>query len=238
MDIDAETGEPFDLVWTDDLMEELGRHAAAGCIHPAKEIRRAIVAGGGIQFRPQCLACGELVGQVIAKTKLPPNVPPVNKGLWEAYRIRRKNERDEIIQRHIRKQKNSSTEWRAKYNAYLNSPDWRAKRAAVLKRAGGICEGCGSRPATQAHHRTYSHVFEEFLFELVALCDECHDRIHQDDRVGLGEEWSDEFPCAGCRWGSEKEGRRWCAQFEVYTVIALSSQGRCGPKHSGFEPLK
>ena len=32
--------------------------------------------------------------------------------------------------------------------------------------------------ATQVHHLTYQHVFAEFAFELVAVCDECHARLH------------------------------------------------------------
>ena len=31
----------------------------------------------------------------------------------------------------------------------------RAARAAVRKRSGGICEGCGKHPATDQHHRLY-----------------------------------------------------------------------------------
>lgn len=52
-----------------------------------------------------------------------------------------------------------------------------AKRARVLLRAGRKCEGCGEE-ATQVHHLTYEHVFEEFLFELIAVCRGCHERLH------------------------------------------------------------
>jgi 5-methylcytosine-specific restriction endonuclease McrA len=34
--------------------------------------------------------------------------------------------------------------------------------------------------ATQVHHTTYKHVGNEFLWELRAICDECHDRFHED----------------------------------------------------------
>jgi len=36
----------------------------------------------------------------------------------------------------------------------------------------------GSEPATEVHHLTYQHVGHEFLFELVAICRECHTRWH------------------------------------------------------------
>ena len=42
-----------------------------------------------------------------------------------------------------RERKNA--EWWAGYTSYLESPAWREKSAAVLRRAGGLCEGCGIR---------------------------------------------------------------------------------------------
>jgi 5-methylcytosine-specific restriction endonuclease McrA len=57
--------------------------------------------------------------------------------------------------------------------------EWRAKSQAVLRRENYVCQGCGGR-ATQAHHLTYEHAFNEFLFELVAVCEECHAQLHAD----------------------------------------------------------
>lgn len=74
-------------------------------------------------------------------------------------------------------------EWWDWYNAYLRSPVWRERAAMVRRRAGGICEGCGTQPATQVHHLTYKHVGREFLWELRAVCEECHDRIHSEERT-------------------------------------------------------
>lgn len=71
-----------------------------------------------------------------------------------------------------------SQEWKARYAAYLQTPAWREKRTAVMKRAGGMCEGCGKRKAVQVHHTTYQNVCNEFLWELRAVCDPCHNRIH------------------------------------------------------------
>lgn len=73
-------------------------------------------------------------------------------------------------------------EWRAVYEAYLSSEPWREKRALVMKRAAGLCEGCGLRPAIQAHHVTYKHLTNEFLWELRAVCVECHKRIHDEGK--------------------------------------------------------
>jgi hypothetical protein len=71
-------------------------------------------------------------------------------------------------------------EWWERYDRYLSSPEWRQKAALVKRRAGGTCEGCGTNQATQVHHVTYKHVCNEFLWELRAVCNECHERIHED----------------------------------------------------------
>lgn len=73
----------------------------------------------------------------------------------------------------------TGTPWPGLYADYLKSRQWADKRDRVLRRANFHCEGCGCRPAVDVHHLTYEHVTQEFLFELVALCRECHERIHE-----------------------------------------------------------
>ena len=65
-----------------------------------------------------------------------------------------------------------------RYVDYLRSDHWQDTRRRVLQRASGFCEGCQQRRATQVHHLTYTHVGAEFLWELVAICDACHSRLH------------------------------------------------------------
>lgn len=77
-----------------------------------------------------------------------------------------------------RQQEQERREYRDRYHAYLQTPAWREKSAAVIKRADGWCEGCGVNRATQAHHLTYDHVGDEFLWELRAVCRRCHERFH------------------------------------------------------------
>lgn len=72
------------------------------------------------------------------------------------------------------------------YNSYLNSDKWRQKRAAVLRRAAGVCEGCGFAGAVEVHHKTYEHIFDEPLFDLVAICRKCHERVTEMDRARRG----------------------------------------------------
>lgn len=70
-------------------------------------------------------------------------------------------------------------EW---YHYYLTTDAWDRRRKAVLRRARNACEGCGrnNRPL-QVHHMTYENVGDEFLWELRAVCDECHERCHAHD---------------------------------------------------------
>lgn len=69
-------------------------------------------------------------------------------------------------------------QWRQEHSEYLRGEEWRFKRSLVMKRANWICEGCGFNRATQVHHLTYDHHGNEFLWELAAVCDDCHNRVH------------------------------------------------------------
>jgi hypothetical protein len=235
---DPETGETVKLNDTDELREDIRNYHDRECKHAEAQIRRVQVAGGAIHFKMQCLVCGELLGQPIRKVDAPADAPLKDDLLYERYRADRSSQYDSIISQHLRTQKVRESEWWRKYNIYLKSPEWRSKSQKVLRRAQNLCEGCQNKPATQAHHLTYEHVFGEFLFELVALCDECHSRLHEQERLATVDEWQDDFVCAGCRWQGEKGHRRWCAQFETLAIDALSPAGKCGAEHAGFEPLK
>ena len=67
---------------------------------------------------------------------------------------------------------------RDEYEQYLGSLVWRRRREKVMARANGMCEGCLSNQAEDVHHTTYAHVYNEFAFELIALCRSCHERVH------------------------------------------------------------
>lgn len=66
-----------------------------------------------------------------------------------------------------------------RYQQYLCSEQWWAKRNAVMERAGGLCEKCGYHAAEHVHHLTYIRKYNEELTDLIALCKTCHESIHQ-----------------------------------------------------------
>jgi hypothetical protein len=69
------------------------------------------------------------------------------------------------------------------YNEYLASPQWQAKRVAVIRR-DRVCQGCGGE-GNHCHHLSYDDVGREFLFQLMLLCEDCHDRWHLQGRYSV-----------------------------------------------------
>jgi 5-methylcytosine-specific restriction endonuclease McrA len=65
-----------------------------------------------------------------------------------------------------------------KYHSYLESPEWKEKRRLVIERENGICQGCNSEHIEEVHHLTYTHLYDELLFHLVGLCENCHRKSH------------------------------------------------------------
>lgn len=82
-----------------------------------------------------------------------------------------------------REQEAADRDWWRRYNAYLQSPAWQARRAAVFKRAKSICEACGKARAVEVHHKSYRYVGCEPLFDLAAVCSDCHAFITEMDRM-------------------------------------------------------
>lgn len=74
-----------------------------------------------------------------------------------------------------------NAQWWAWYNDYLESPEWHHRRRRVLDRCRGICEGCGTARAVHVHHLTYARAGREMLFDLVGVCADCHETIHDRD---------------------------------------------------------
>lgn len=78
----------------------------------------------------------------------------------------------------------SDSDWWAWYTDYLNSPQWKAKRKAVLLRAGGRCERCHQQKPIQCHHLpgSYQRIPHELPWDLAALCYDCHRAEHPGKR--------------------------------------------------------
>jgi 5-methylcytosine-specific restriction endonuclease McrA len=143
------------------------------CPHDIAAVRRRNAAHGEI-FAKQCLACGARVGQWLKR-----DVARALGGVLEAWdETLARAWSDRLLAREREARAAEEKAWQARYRAYLRSEAWARRRARVLARARERCEGCGEAKAAAVHHLTYAHLGAEFLWELVALCDPCHARVH------------------------------------------------------------
>jgi len=147
--------------------------------HAEKEWRRFGTSSGGVQIRQQCLNCGYVLGNPRKRQDGDDDIPEVDKAARDIFDKQRSEAYEDILQKHARLQFNKQNEWFREHAEYLQSDEWRLRRRLVLQRASGRCEGCGLNDATQVHHLKYDNWKAEFLFELVAICDSCHDRLHK-----------------------------------------------------------
>ena len=220
------------------FLAEMKRHREAECRHPDTEMREQIISDGRIQCKRQCTVCGAPVGSAAKKQS---GLPPWHEGAWNSYQddrtVAKKAIQLEYIRRHEQetaKLATKSEDWRAQYEAYRRTPRWQAKRARVLKRANGVCEGCLEADAVVVHHLTYANMGDELFFQLVALCRDCHAKAHPEHNEPTFYD-NDYVPCDQCRWGN---GGVTCGRFEVLAYEALAAGGLCGPDASAFEELK
>jgi 5-methylcytosine-specific restriction endonuclease McrA len=135
----------------------------------------------GKHYHIHCSQCGSIVKRLSKSEVMKIDTASIVEYPSEYFDKKR---RDEYEQRHQAWQKEmqderdkKDREWLAWYEKYLESEAWQQKRGLVLKRANWMCEGCGKNRANQVHHLTYERVGDEMLFDLVAICKECHDKI-------------------------------------------------------------
>lgn len=125
----------------------------------------------------QCLECGCRVGEWLKREFVfSQGIPePWDEGLEERHRKRA----GEAFQKWRLQQRSAENEaWQSRYDEHLRSGHWQALRQLVFTRCGGMCEGCGTNRAQHVHHLTYANMGDEFLWELVGICRDCHERYH------------------------------------------------------------
>ncbi|HSQ51975.1 MAG TPA: hypothetical protein VLL94_11995 [Nitrospiraceae bacterium] len=156
------------------------------CDHLAIELRYKAASDGMRTYWMSCLRCGEKLSRKKRADLTPreisttlPYDPIIHREYWK-----RRNARYDELSQSIKAKQND--EWWAWYSDYLKTPQWREKRQLVMKRAGGLCEGCAHAPATQVHHLTYERAGREMLFDLVAICDACHEAVHGERQARKG----------------------------------------------------
>lgn len=147
------------------------------CQHENQELRYKIDSTNRRYYYYQCIDCGDRVGNMVKREKAVGIELPFDEQAYLNCRNSKividNTERDRRIAE-------LQTEWEEKkkaYKRYLDSPEWRVKAEKVLARDKYLCQSCLERTATQVHHLTYRHIFNEPLFDLVSVCGACHKSI-------------------------------------------------------------
>jgi len=176
------------------IKAEADYHKKNTCKCLNTELRERTIKNGTYQYVYQCLNCGSAESKAIKKAEAEKlngsNIfIPFDDNLSINWSTAYKNGKDAVTKKYeslikeaieLNKQKND--DFFNEYDKYLTSDKWNNKRLKVLERANYICEGCQENEATEVHHLSYKHVFEELLFELVAVCNSCHTFIHKEDK--------------------------------------------------------
>lgn len=151
------------------------------CINHDSHIVRKQNSAGGWMFTYQCRECGEIDrkrtpsgGVWIPKSVITADIDDVP--LFDD------SLRQRVMLLASEAQKAAYAEqrerWWDEYDAYLQTPEWHAKREKVLLRDRYLCQGCLEMQAVHVHHLTYERLFSELLCDLVSLCVPCHQLCH------------------------------------------------------------
>jgi hypothetical protein len=156
------------------------------CDLPAPKPVKLITSAGTIQVRNQCQNCGDVGANSLGgySKEQRETLPALDQGKREA-RHHKWGEVttafwNKVSEKRANRQALGKQQWMHQYNAYLNSPTWKAKRLLVLKRDNYLCQCCLDAYATQVHHKSYQFVDlkgNEPAFDLVAICVPCHEKI-------------------------------------------------------------
>jgi len=148
------------------------------CMHPRAQPRRRPMGVGLMSVWEQCPDCGLGLKAIKKETFSAAQLdalPLYDTDLQDRLYKERWEARQEA---RVTAQEQRNGAWWDTYHAYVASDTWRWTRQRVLTRDEGVCQGCRARQASDVHHLTYDHLGEEFLWELMSVCRECHERLH------------------------------------------------------------
>lgn len=178
----AEDGRSVKIAEDERLPALFAEWKADSCQHTRTLIIRFVNAGGATMHQRSCPDCGTYSTHWIKKDDAEREGIATEwsrdrlASIFNHYRSVRQAKLVEIANAAAERMQPVN---RAANDDYLRSPAWQRRRSKVLQRAGYLCEGCLTNPATDVHHTTYRHYGEEFAFQLLALCNSCHNRLHQ-----------------------------------------------------------
>jgi 5-methylcytosine-specific restriction endonuclease McrA len=74
--------------------------------------------------------------------------------------------------------------WWERYTQYLATDHWKTV-SALVRRRDPLCQVCFEFSSQQAHHVSYASFNAHglsFPVECAGVCDQCHDRLHAEDK--------------------------------------------------------
>lgn len=154
------------------------------CACEHTELRVRTYANDTQHYVHQCITCGRQASTAMRKSAVP---EPTRCKPFDEMLLAAQEQRWRSYQNiHQAERAQSAKEWWHRYDRYLLTPEWAAKRNKVFERDKDICQGCFEHKPMSVHHLSYRHVGCEFLFELISLCVECHNRLHRlQDRTRI-----------------------------------------------------
>lgn len=134
------------------------------CKNHKMQFVKYLKSNNSIAINKQCFTCGELDVKMFAYKMVEniENIPFRDLNLYENW-------------------KNNKNLFFEKYENYLNSDSWKNKRIEVLRKYKNKCVLCFAS-AEVVHHLHYARLFEEKITDLIPLCNDCHDNLHNDMR--------------------------------------------------------
>ncbi len=147
------------------------------CTHQDKKIPiKVIISDGRTQVRLFCPICCKMDSKIEKQDHYDLNkLPTKNMTDYHNYRNRINESEKEEVQELLSKLYQGKYDILIdRYQKYLLSNEWRDIRKLALERDRYICQIC-NKVAEEVHHLTYAHLGHEYLFELVSLCQDCHE---------------------------------------------------------------
>ena len=147
------------------------------CDHKNYERRKMKLSNASWQVKNQCLDCG-ITSQAKKRQPGDDNLKEID----AEFKSSEQNKRQEAFNRHMEGMIEAERQkMQFEYGQYLQTEEWRQIRNKILERDGRLCRGCLVKIATCVHHLTYDNVGDELCFQLVSLCDDCHNKAHNKD---------------------------------------------------------
>ena len=146
------------------------------CVHPQNFPVKYIVEGGIIQVKMYCRDCKRINGRALKQSNYNlEGLKIITKE--ENYEEQKEQWNKQILQVGEYLKSLNIRYWIDEYKEYLEGDEWENVRGVILRRDKFQCQVCFS-DANEVHHMCYKHmgwhVKNKFLFELVALCKNCH----------------------------------------------------------------